>query len=119
MYGLPKDFNGDFFVGRTLEAVMFTENTVHLAFDNDVSVTIESSLQHVTSQAGELSDPQAVPLRHSRLMELTGHRVLNAADAGSGTLRLQFDNDHVVNIFDDTESYESYSISHNGTAIFV
>jgi hypothetical protein len=30
MYGLPKDFDGGFFLGRTLETVSFSENTVFL-----------------------------------------------------------------------------------------
>jgi Family of unknown function (DUF6188) len=110
MYGLPKDFTGDFFIGRTLEAVTFTVNTVHLRFDNEVSVTVLSSLQHVTSSEDELRDPQLVPLSNSRVMELLGQRVRDAVAVDFGTLRLIFENDQTLSIFDDSTYYESYSI---------
>lgn len=119
MYGLPKDFTGDFLVGRTLEAVTFTENTVHFAFDNEVSLTVESSLKHVASSADEAPDPQPVPLRHSRLMELVGNRIRSAEAVDSGTLRLLFENEQVLSVFDDSTSYESYSIRNGGQEIYV
>lgn len=43
MYGLPSDFDASIFVGRELQQVSFTVNTVHLTFDGDVAITLESS----------------------------------------------------------------------------
>jgi hypothetical protein len=41
VYGLPKDFDGSMFIGRTVELISFSVNTIHISFDGDVSITIE------------------------------------------------------------------------------
>ena len=41
MYGLPLNFDISFFVSRALERVIFSQNTVDLAFDQRVGVTVE------------------------------------------------------------------------------
>jgi hypothetical protein len=46
MYGLPQHFDASVFVGRTLDHVPFTANTVHFAFDGDVAIKLFSSCQH-------------------------------------------------------------------------
>jgi hypothetical protein len=46
MYGLPKDFDGGFLVGRTLEMVCFSENQMALHFGAEISITIESAFSY-------------------------------------------------------------------------
>jgi hypothetical protein len=110
MYKLPTDFDGAFFLGRTLEHVSFSENTVSLYFNESVSIVVESCLEH---QGGPDAPPpaiQRVPVSESRLMQLLGRSIRGATGDDRGTLELVFDNGHVVRVFDDPPCYESYSI---------
>jgi len=110
MYGLPAGFDGSRLVGRTLEQVSFTTNTIHFSFDDDVSITLESSLLH--SRPGEPADSgrMRVPVRDSRLMQLVGMAVRSVDGSSDGTLSLTFTNDHRVSFFDDRPEYEAYCI---------
>jgi hypothetical protein len=119
MYKLPTDFDGAFFLGKTLEFVTFSENTVSLIFNESVSITVESCLEH----RGEPDLPppviQKVPVSESRLMQLLGHSIRRATGDEKGTLEVVFDNGHVVRIYDDPPCYESYSIFNGEQRIIV
>ena len=47
MHGLPKDFDGSMFIGRTVEVISFAAYSIVVSFDNNVSITIESSFEHL------------------------------------------------------------------------
>jgi len=111
MYGLPVDFTGAFFVGRTLESITFSENAVILAFDGRVSVSVESSLRHQFAADNGQGTVQSLPLSESKLMQLLGRSVTKAEGDRDGTLTLLFDNEHVLYVFDDQAQYESYLIN--------
>lgn len=111
MYKLPSDFDGAFFIGRTLEFITFSENSVAFAFDRRVSITVESSLQHQFGSDAEQGIRQSVPLTESRLMQLLGCSVVQAKGDENGTLTIMFDNGHVLKVFDDQTCYESYAIN--------
>lgn len=117
MYGLPSAFDATFFVGRQLVQVALTENTLHLAFDGDVSVTIESGYRHRglrgAQEAGEM------PVRSSAIMSLLGRVVRHAAGETDGTLTLTFEDDQQLVCLDDQASFESHKISNRGTETVV
>ncbi len=113
MFGLPADFDGSFFVGRTLELVCFSENQVNLHFSVNTMIRIESAY----SYNGE--EPVDVPVRQSNLMELLGSSVLAATGDQSGTLSLAFDHGQTLKVYDTTRQYESYIISYEGKDIVV
>ena len=118
MYGLPRDFTGDFLVGRTLEAVLFNENQIQLLFDRKVAVSIMGEFQH---QLGVDHSPcltQDVPVKESQLMRLAGCSVVNALGTANGSLRLVFDTGEVVTVF-DCPGYESYTIFNGDDTIYV
>lgn len=119
MYGLPAGFDTSRLLGCTLTQVSFSENTVHLSFTNDFSITIESSFSH--SKPGRLSDVERsrVPVRESQLMQLLGESVDSAHASADGTLRLGFSNGHVLACFDDTPLYEAYRIKLGDEEIIV
>jgi hypothetical protein len=119
MYKLPKDFDGKFFVGKTLENVSFSENTVFFGFGEHVSVTVMSSLQHQYASESEQSDIQHVPLTESKLMQLPGSSVIKVKGDEDGTLTLFFNSGHILRIFDDLPNYESYSFSDGKHEIYV
>jgi hypothetical protein len=118
MYKLPKDFDGKFFLGRILENVSFSENTVFFGFGENITITAFSSLQHQISGSNE-SAVQRAPLTESKLMLLPGRSVIDVTGDQDGTLTLYFDNGHILRIFDDLPNYESFSISDGKREIYV
>lgn len=118
MYGLPQDFDYSIFAGRTLRAVTFTINTVHLMFDEDLSITIESSYAHQVDNDDQ-GRKEEVPAQHSTLMSLIENTVKSAEDGGNGTLVLRFKDEQVLQCFDDSPQYESYRITNRGKDTFV
>jgi len=119
MYGLPEDFDGSFFVGRLLEVVSYTTNSVFLGFDNGVSITIESSFEYRSAINEAHVERHRVPVRSSSVMQLVGHSVEAVEAEREGTLTLRFKGGHVFRCFDDQPNYESYRIAHGNDEIFV
>lgn len=119
MYGLPSGFDASRFVGRTLEQVSFSVNTVHLSFDEAVCITIESSFTHTTGRGMSQADRKNVPVSESRLMHLLGESIESAEAAINGTLTLRFTNGQVFECYDDTPMYESYRMRFGDEEIVV
>ena len=115
MYGLPKDLDLSFFIGKTLNSVAFAVNVIHLNFDDGVSINLESSFQHLheldvaNRQLGTIQSVYLIQL--SSLMQLAGKAVVAAAGKEDGKLKLTFDNGHVLYCRDDTEGYECYNFT--------
>ena len=118
MYGLPVDFDLSIFVGRSLQLVSFTVNTVHLAFNEDLSITIESSYAHQL----ETHHPETrteVSARESTLMRLLGKVIESAEAFDIGTLVLHFEGGQLLKCFDDSSQYEAYKITNQGKETIV
>ncbi len=113
MYGLPKDFDGSFLVGHVLELVCFSQNTMSLHFDGDITITIESAFSYNTDQVVD------VPVQQSNLMELLGSSVSTAQGDENGTLSLVFHNRQTLKVYDTTKQYESFTINYEGNRIIV
>lgn len=110
MYGLDPGFDASRLIGCALEQVSFSENTVHLSFSDDVSITIESCYLHSTR--GDLGGAErtCLPVRESRLMQLLGESIETAHASPEGTLSLGFTNGQSLACFDDTPQYEAYRL---------
>lgn len=119
MYGLPKDFDGSVFVGREVEQVAFSINTVHLSFDEKVGLTIESSFVHTSVSPTDKLTKTSVPVAESSLMRLIGKKVETVDPMPDGTLKLYFEDGQVFICFDDSVQYESYHIWNGDTRIIV
>jgi hypothetical protein len=113
MYGLPKDFDGSFLVGRTLEMVCFSQYQVYLHFDEKIIITVASAFSYKTDLVVD------VPVQESNLMELVGSSVLAASGEVNGTLSLLFNTGQALKIYDTSKQYESYAIAHDGKEIIV
>ena len=113
MYGLPKDFDGSFLVGRTLEMVCFNQNQVYLHFDANTTISIESAFSYKTEEVVD------VPVQESNLMEILGSAVSIAQGDANGTLSLLFNNGDTLKVYDTTQQYESYTISYGHKVIIV
>ncbi len=121
MYGLSKDLDLSFFVGKRLDTVTFAEFVIHFNFDDKVWITLESEFQHQLDQDvkhDHVGVVQSVPVTHSTLMRLVGHSVVSAAAEVGGTLALVFDDGQVLRCFELDVPYESYQFS-DGTDDYV
>lgn len=115
MYGLPKDIDLSFFVGKTLNVVSFATNVIHLKFDGGVSISLESTFQHQQKIDVELNHAGTIQsvylIQTSSLMQLSNHAVDSATGTEDGRLTLVFDNGHVLHCLDDQEGYECYNFT--------
>jgi Family of unknown function (DUF6188) len=112
MYGLPSDFDPSGFVGKALEQISFSANTIHLAFEDGFSITLESSFAH--KKGDELLEEGVVPLSESRLMQLVAKIVVRGEVLDRGTLVLHFEEGRSLFCYDDSTTYESYRITRKG-----
>ncbi len=119
MYGLPPEFDGAFFVGRTIEVISFTINSVFFAFDENVSLTVESSFEHRLPTDEERGALQRAPVDSSSLMQLIGRPVVATDLDNDGTLILRFTDRHELRCFDDLPNYECYRITFGKDEIIV
>jgi hypothetical protein len=118
MYGLPADFDPTLFLGRELEQVSFTANTVHLTFDGDASITILDTFE-VRLVQGAAPVRQTPPVEQSNLMGLLGRRVVSAHRTATGTMALAFEQGGELLCMDESTQYESYTIRIGGREIVV
>lgn len=113
MYGIPKGFDTTIFEERILDQVSYTANTISLSFDRDLSITLESSFEHLVNSEKADLDKGSVPVESSRLMQLAGASVVSARVEGATTLVIDFDNGQTFRCLDDSPHYESFHI-HDG-----
>ena len=118
MYGLPKDFDVSVFIGKTLDLVCFSVNTVNLIFEKNVSIIIMSSFiyQH---NCTENTNIQKIPVSSSDLMCLVGQVIEHAEGHENGALVLHLDNGQILTILDEFQQYESYMINIGDKEIIV
>jgi hypothetical protein len=108
VHGLPADFDPKVFVGRELQQISFTVNTIHLTFDGEVAITLEGSFLLRAGPAAETTK-HTVPVTDSSLMSLVGKRILEARREGS-TLALEYEGGGLLACLDDSREYESYHL---------
>jgi hypothetical protein len=118
MYGLPENTDLSFFKGLPLLQVCFGEHDLILRFDNDVGVTITSSIGVLRGSDGcECTSEfrKAAP----SLLSLLNHVVTDVTGETSGTLTLFFEGDIRIVVLDDSADYESYVINFRNQVIVV
>jgi hypothetical protein len=114
MYGLPKDLDLSFFVGKRLDTIAFAAYVIFFNFDDKISVSLSSSFQHQSRSDCEqcrLGVMQSVPVSQSTLMQLVGHSVVSAAGDNAGVLTLVFDDGQVLCFIEANVPYESYEFT--------
>jgi hypothetical protein len=115
MYGLSKDLDLSFFVGKTLNSVSFSLNTIYFGFDGNVSIDLSSSYQH--QQKADIECQQSGTIQavfkcpNSSLMQLLEHSVILATAGDDGSLSLTFDNGDVLKCIETPGPYECYEFS--------
>ena len=82
MFGLPENFDGTFFVGRTLEMICFNINQVFFHFDDHITVRVEGSFAYERGPSESEASPLHPPVPTSNLMELLEHSVVSVSAGG-------------------------------------
>lgn len=118
MYGLPKDIDLNFFIGRTLVQVCVGSNDLILNFDGEVSVTVTSSVGCMGS-SGKLTKYDDFREAAPEVLMLLDRAVVSAKGDEGGTLALEYDGGRHLQLYDDTKQYESYTIRNGGKVIVV
>jgi hypothetical protein len=121
MYGLSKELDLSFFVGKTLSSITFGINIIHFGFDGGVSISLESSYQHQRkSDANQIGTVQSVfKCQNSSLMQFLEHSVVSAAAGEDGTLSLTFDHGDVLSFLENPGPYECYEFTDGKNAWIV
>lgn len=118
MHGLPKGFDGSFFIGLRLDSVTFAEYVISLFFDGNVGITIDGTFAHVVDDGQEIVFQKA-PFLQSSVMQLVGKSVVGVSSEVDGTLKLFFSNGHKFICYDSSKQYESYHIRNGDQEINV
>lgn len=117
MYGLPKDLDLSFLRGVELLQVCIGAYQIILNFNNDVSIAIEGDYR-VSVIDGD--DRLFEDTRDSAgaLVKFISDSISEVHGLPDGTLRLVFAANGEIELYDSSEHYESYQITH-GDAIHI
>jgi hypothetical protein len=118
MYGLSVAFDPDMFVGRAIESVSFSINTISIAFADGLRLTSFTWVAYHPAH-GETMCRDDVPVTSSSLMRLAECRVSSAARTARGGLDLSFETGGFLSVDDDEPAYECFSIVTPDGELFV
>ncbi len=117
MYGLPANLDLSFLHGRVLLQLSVGQNEVILNFDEDFSTTVTSSITFTFADGTYRHYTDFKEAAHTA-SALLGHQITSAKRKDGGTLCVKFDGDWGIEVFDDSQHYESYS-KQNGSQLIV
>ena len=110
MYGLSKDEDLSFLIGRELQQVCVGNFQVILNFDNQTSINIECEFSvRGTAEHGPCEENRNINI--SKLFGVLGHRVVGLTNKGDGDLEIKFSDGSLIAILDADANIESYTIS--------
>lgn len=118
MYRLPPDVDLSFLVNKTLIQVCFGGNDLVLNFAPNVSITVTSSVR-VSGPSGTGERREDFREIANSLFRLLNSSISSAAGHPDGTLILTFTGEWLLEIYDDSDRYESYVIRYDGKTIVV
>jgi hypothetical protein len=113
MYGLPSSVDLGFLSGRTLGAVCVGEHSLVLDFDKSVSITVESAVG-CEDDTGTVQRYDDFRQAAGMLFAFLSQDVRVAERASQTTLVLEFENGKRLEIYDDSEQFESFVIRSEG-----
>lgn len=111
----PNDYEK--IIGMSLDYVSFTLNTVSMSFgDGFVLIVVLSSLS-ISKNGSDCIEKWSIPVGSCSLMRLIGQVVSSIEFGKDGNLIIGFLEDN-VEIYSDSDPYESYSIKIKGKEYF-
>ena len=111
MYGLDKDTDLSFFLGKKLEQVCFGWVDIILNFGGDIALSLECTFEHVLTDGQVLLGDSSKPISSSSLLTLLGSSVERVNNIGEGNIELFFSNGNKVRIHESNDGAESYNIT--------
>ena len=111
MYGLPKNIDLTFLIGKEVIQVSIGFNDLILHFSEEVIITITSECSYMDDKK-KLITFDMYPESASLVCRLLGCVTDKVQSEENGTLILGFSNGCTFKIHDDSNNYESYQIKH-------
>jgi hypothetical protein len=118
MYGLPKNIDLRFLIGKELLSISVAPNEVILRFDDYLTINITSECDYQPS-VGEILRIENYPASASLICRLLCSTITEVKGDEDGTLSVKFSNGDMLTICDDSKQYESYQIKHGDKLIVV
>ena len=118
MYRLSKDVDLGFLVGVELHQVCVGKNEVILNFDHDVRITILSDFA-VGNRDAPFTKYHDASTGAIALLPLLHCTVSHAKATDEGGLLLTFGSGVRLEVFDDSDQYESFWIAHGEQQIII
>lgn len=118
MYGLPPETSLDFIVGQTLTQACFGEHDLILNFSGNISISIYSSI----GVGVDIQNIEHHVVFHevaAAVLRLLNKDVASVRWVPDGTVTLQLDDGSLIQILDNSEDFESYTISRPGILFVV
>ena len=118
MYGVPADLDLSHFQGGTCIQVAIGEHQIQFHFQPEATISIQGRWE-VRDGEGQLVDQSAVHGERDkyRVHRILGQSVVDSSVSTPTSFALTFENNHVLEIFDDSEQYESCQLSPSGVII--
>jgi hypothetical protein len=117
MYRLPSDPAIDALKGQSLLQVCFGENDLFLNFSGNMSFGIFSSVGLGVNADAVVRSSDFVEVSQE-LLRLLSVLVSDVSWAKDGTISITFETGYVVELYDDSEQFESYTIKKpDGTVV--
>jgi len=118
MYGIPLSFNNKILISDSVCQVCVGINDYHINFESGLSITMQCKFQvgqgNDTKDNIDLTDTSGV-----NLFKLVGLRVKKCEVFNKAKMRLSFENDVFIEIFDSNADFESFSIVGAGINLIV
>jgi Family of unknown function (DUF6188) len=120
MYGLKKEIDLSFLVGRELIQVAIGLYQVQFHFDEDVAVSVEAEFRYFDGQDEWIwrQEPSSHQIA-ARTVTMLGASITSLERSENGTLALMFSNGHRLTVLDSFKEHESYDITRPGQTIIV
>ena len=110
MYGLPKDSDLSFLLGKELIQICLGLHERMLHFYEDITITLECEVK-VSNLKDDGGEACASCPGDAELLKILGSRITGVTNKGGGELALTFSNGSILMMFDSNSDYESYQIS--------
>ena len=118
MYGVPADLNLERLRGATLIQVAIAEFQIQFRFEPETEIAVEGRWE-LRDRSGHIVD---LAQRHAardvyRVHQLLGRRVVGSQINPPESFTLEFDSGHRLQVFDSSDSFESFSIQPGGVIV--
>lgn len=117
MHKLTGSYDFSFLVSKELIQLCIGFNQVIMRFNGEISISVETPIRYFDS-SGKKYIYEDNKLIGSEFVSLLGENI-SSVHFGSRVLKLLFDNDEIIELFEDEEAFESFHITIGGKVIAI